>query len=167
MNQANQIRNLLEFTAIFLSGDLKLTKQSTDYYREKYDKYIGFPIKHHAETTNNYLEWSKIWGEDKDINTLFLYFKDIFELFKQKERNGLLIDYKEEFWTDEVHWMLNIAPDELMSIFKKRIGDPDQIKSTRRSWVHPIVKQKILDRYIEINSRYFKFLRILNDENNF
>lgn len=145
MNNTNQVKNILEFTAIFLSGDLKLTMQSTDYYKEKYNKYIGSPMRHHKETTNTYVEWSKIWGEDDDINSMFLYFLNLVKYHKETRK----------------HWLVNINPSELFNTFEKYLCDIDNVNEERYSHVHHVVKSKIYEKWIKENVRYFKFLRIL------
>lgn len=147
MNQ-NQVKNILEFTAIFLSGDLELTMQSTDYYKEKYNKYIGSPMKHHKETTNTYVEWSKIWGEDDDINSMFLYFLSLVKCHQDKE-------------ITRKHWLVNINPSEIFDNFEKYLCEIDEINDERYRFVHPLVKTKIYDEWIEKNKRFFKFLQIL------
>jgi hypothetical protein len=150
----NQIQNLLEFSAIFLSGDLKITQESPDYFREKYDKYIGIlPFKHH-EATPTYKEWTKIWGEYDEINTILIYFMGVVKCFREKHKDD---------WTGGKHWLTQITPSDLIDTFEKYIGKVDEINTKRYTNVHPLIKQKIYDVYIKENKRFFKFLRILNE----
>jgi len=153
MNHPNQLRNLIEFTALFLSGDLVLTKESGDYIKEKYDKYIGFPIKTNAETTNLYTEWRKIWGDSDDINSIFLYLITLYTIYRNKNK---LKDSNK-------HWLTYITADELLDTFIKYIGETDNIKKTRYSHIHPLIQKNIIDDYVSKNERLFKLLRILND----
>ena len=147
-----QIYNLLEFTSIFLSGDLKLKLESTDYYREKYDKYIGMSLKKHTETCDKYEEWSDIWGKNEDIKTIFLFFDEIIKYGR--------IRYAK---SGRDHWLTHISPDELLDACNKYLGDPEDINTQRYSFVHPIVKQKIYDVWINKNKRLFKLLRIVEE----
>ena len=154
-----QIYNLLEFTSIFLSGGLKLKLESTDYYREKYDKYIGMPIKKHTETCDKYEEWSDIWGKSDDVNTIFLYLNEIINCGVKRKNN---------FNTDNQtpkpdHWLTYITPDELLYACDKYFGDPEEINKRRYNFVHPIVKEKIYDVWIKKNKRLFKLLRIVEE----
>jgi len=152
MNHPDQLRNLLEFTALFLSGDLKLHYQSTDYIKEKYDKYIGFPIKHNGDTTNLYLEWTKIWGENKDINSIFLYLVNLSKIYRDKKIQKV-----------ENHWLLDVTADELLDTFEKYIGSTDNMNLKRYKHIHPLVQEVIIIEYVKKYDRLFKLLRILKE----
>ena len=155
MNEANQIKNLLEFTAIFMSGDINLKMESTDYYREKYDKYIGVTIKKSNKKSDIYTKWSKIWGENEDVNSMMNYFIGVADKSKVLPKKPVGKDK---------HWLVSIPPLDLFDTFREHIGDPNEINDKRYSYVHPIVKNKIYNEYIKENIRYFKFLRILKEE---
>ena len=151
-----QIYNLLEFTSIFLSGDLKLKLESPDYYIEKYDKYIGMSLKKHTETCDKYEKWSKIWGKSEDVKTIFLFFDELIKY-------GRIRYQKLDKSTKNDHWVTYISPDELLDACNKYFGDPEELNSKRYSFVHPLVKQNIYDVWIKKNKRLFKLLRIVEE----
>jgi hypothetical protein len=150
MIQINQIENLIEFTGIFLSGDLNFKLESEDYYKEKFDKYIGTPIKFSDKKSEIYIEWSKIWGKNENINSMMNYFISIIKIYKNKN-----------YLFSNNHWLTSISPDELLNMFIKYIGDSTKINNQRYENIHPCVKKNIYDVYINEYLRYFKFLRIL------
>lgn len=153
MNEANQVKNLLEFTAIFLSGDSELKMQSTEYYIEKYYKYIGIPLKITEKKTETYLEWSKIWGEDEQVNSIMNYLLGV--------TTKLLPTSLMKRLSRKRHWLVSVPPSDLLDTFREFVGDPNKINDKRYSYVHPIVKKEIYEEYIKEHIRYFKLIRIL------
>jgi len=151
-----QIYNLLEFTSIFLSGDLKLKMESTDYYREKYDKYIGISMKKHTETCDKYEDWSELWGKNEDVKTIILFLVEIMKYGRIKYEK---LDKNEQ----RDFWMTYISPDELLDTCNKYFGDPENINKERYNFVHPLVKEQIYDVWIKKNKRLFKLLRIVEE----
>lgn len=144
---ANQLKNLIEFTTIFLSGDLNLRMESSDYYMEKYNKYIGIPLEKSDITTNTYKEWEKIWGENDNVNNIINYFLSIIKKSKNSNNNK--------------HFLINLTISDLLESFREFIGDPNNINLNRYSYIHPVVKNIFVD-FIRKNSRYIKFLNILD-----
>ena len=132
--------------------------RSTDYYREKYDKYIGIPLKIHNETTDVYKEWSNIWGKNEDINSIMLYFNGIIKVYRKNTYPTYTHD------TRKGHWLTEISPNDLFDTFEKYIGSTNEVNDYRYSYVHPVVKEQIYDTYIKENIRFFKLLKILEDE---
>ena len=154
MIKPEQIENLLEFTIIFTSS-LNIRHESPDYYREKYDMYIGFQMKHSNKKSDTYKEWSKIWGEDEDVNSIINYFVEIMEIYSEEYR-GTDHEYDKA-------WIIKIHPEEILKSFAKHIGDIEKINSERRTFMHPNLTTNLYDKWIEKNLRYFKFLRILKN----
>lgn len=150
MNHYRQIRNLVEFTSIFLSGDLQLKLQSTDYYREKYDKYIGIPLKYHNKQTDTYKEWSKIWGEHEDINSIMLYLISLTRISIHNVNEN-----------ESKHWLVSTPISDIINTFNTYIGDINQINDKIYSNVHPIIRKEIISEILNANIRYFKLYRIL------
>ena len=154
MNEENQIKNLIEFTAIFLTTHLE--NQSTDYFREKYDKYIGLPINHNGKTTITYKKWSKTWGENEDVKSMMNYFISLVEIRKNHKGGKKW----EDGHSEEAHWLSGISASELLSSFRENIGDPDKIKDERYSFMHAIIARDVYKKWVENNERYLKLLRI-------
>jgi len=149
--KTSQIHNLVEFFCLFLSGSLNLPLCSQDYIYEKYNKYIGAPIKKHGrsteigiKTSNIYNEWSKNWNiKDEDIETIFLFLREL----NKAQKIG----------------SFDILPDELITIFEKYIGEPEKINEERYSNIHTILKDKLYLPYVEKHKRYFKLVKILEN----
>jgi len=156
-----QILNLFEFTALFLySNSIRL--ESPDYIMEKFHKYIYFtgePIfkdinvneikkhdirSHYYSTEYNGQEaWSKVWCENENINSIFLYLENIL------------------YFTPGLNNILNITTQQLIDSFTKYIGDIENINKHRYNFVHPLIKQKIYDTWIKKHERELKLIRIL------
>jgi len=153
MVKSTQIENLLEFTIIFLSGDLNIRHESPDYFREKYDMYIGFQMMHSKKQTDTYKEWTKIWGKSEDINSIINYLVGVIDIYKEDYR-GNDIEYNK-------HWLIELHPGELVKSFEEHIGNINKINEGRRTFMHPNLKSNIYDKWIERNLRYFKLLRVL------
>ena len=152
-----KVKNLLEFTCIFLySNNLN---QSSDYYIEKLSKYIGPSIKINQIRSKRYEDWSRIWGDSDEINSIFLYFEEIIRIYDDyvKESNGLEPCYNlQDFIINK------LPPEQLISICEKYLCDFEKVNSVRYSYIHPLVKINMFDKYINKNIRYFKLCRVLN-----
>jgi len=149
-NHENQIKNLLEFCTIFLSGDLNITQQSPDYYLEKYERYINIPIKQNSKSSLTYSKWHYIWGENEDIKTIFSFFEELIGLRNPKSKE---------------HWLVDITPAEMMNTFEKHIGNIEDINDIRlNGGMHFILKRDIYEKWVKRNIRHFKFLRILKED---
>jgi hypothetical protein len=147
-----QLINLFEFTGIFLSGDLDILKQSPDYILEKYDKIIGVDIKINEDISIQYIAWKNTWGENKKVNSIFLFFEHI-----------IMCDG----WIDNKydHWLTYITIEQFKSGFKKYIGYINNINDHEHMYncLHFILKDNLTNVFIKRNQRYFKLLRVLSE----
>ncbi|MCK9417015.1 hypothetical protein M0Q97_10185 [Candidatus Dojkabacteria bacterium] len=146
-----QILNLFEFTALFLySNSIRL--ESPDYIMEKFHKYIYFTddineikkhdIRSHYYSTkyNGQEAWSKVWYENENINSIFLYLENIL------------------YFTTGLN---NITTQQLIDSFNKYVGDVENINKHRYNFVHSLIKHKIYDAWIKKHERELKLIRIL------
>lgn len=137
-----QILNLFEFTALFLySNSIRL--ESPDYIMEKFHKYIYFtgePIfrdvnrfkikkhdihsKYYSTKYNGQEAWSKVWGENENINSIFLYLENIFNIADH---------------------LTNVTTQQLIDSFNKYIGGVENINKHKYNFVHPLIKLKIYE----------------------
>lgn len=147
-----QLINLFEFTSIFLSGDLNLRHQSPDYIMEKYE-YVGVVIKVNIEKSELYKEWVKIWGENENINSIFLYFDGIIKF-------GHNLKYDDNLIFE--HWLSYITINDIYKYFDKYIGNINNISDVKCKGTHFMIQKNIVEIFINRNQRYFKLLNILN-----
>lgn len=144
----NRLNNILNFTIIFLSGDIDLLYQSPDYILEKIHLYFGdIIIKKHDEC-RLFNKYKKIWkNDDYRINSVFLF---LLNVINYKDDSRLDIDpYGEEDWYDIVDDIKNIAihPDEYFNLFNKWIGNVKDIPDIKRKGIHHVLKMKMYDVY--------------------
>lgn len=154
----NRLNNILNFTIIFLSGDLNPLYQSPDYILEKFFFYFGdeIVVKEHDEC-DLFKKYKRIWEDDDyRINSIFLFLTNVFNyrVFNDDEEDP----FNEENWGDlissdsEFSYMKHIArmPQDYFILFNKWIGDVNDIPDVKKDGLHKVLKMKIYNIYKEI-----------------
>lgn len=145
-----RLNNILNFTIIFLSGDLNILYQSPDYILEKIYFYFGdINIKKHKQC-RFFQKYKKIWkNDDYRINSVFLF---LINVVKYKDIFHMDIDpYGEENWYDNDDIKsIAISPGSYFHLFNEWIGDIDKIPNVKKDGIHQVLKMKMYNVYKDI-----------------
>ena len=151
-----QIDNLIQFCFIFHpSFDCDWRKQSPDYIKEKWNKYIGIDVKHNyfdkSYFTSDTSDWLKTW---KVTNEDWIELKKVIRFIMTLSKKPI---FKNDRTTLEI-WKLS----EIIDIFENQIGTVNSINQIPYNHTHALI-QKEIEKWISItqNNREYNLNLLL------
>jgi hypothetical protein len=136
MMRKNQLDNLIQFCFLFHpSFDCDWTKQSPDYIKEKWSKYIGVDVTSNdfdkSYFTNNTVEWLKTWKvSNEDWSELKRVIRFIMSL---SEKPMLSSGRYKNIWT----------LSEIIENFENQISSVTEINQISYNHTHELIKKEI------------------------
>ncbi len=151
-----QLDNLIEFCFLFHPcSDCDWRRQSPDYIKEKWDKYIGIDAKHtyydKLYFTNDISDWLKIW---KVSNEDWIKLKKIIQFIMTLSKKPIFINhYYPETW----------KLSEIIDIFENQIGSVNDINQKPYNHIHALL-QKEIEKWLSItqNNREYNLSQIIS-----
>jgi hypothetical protein len=131
-----QLDNLIQFCFLFHpSFDCDWRKQSPDYLKEKWDKYIGIDVKHDyfdkLYFTNDTSNWLKTW---KVSNEDWIELKRVIRfIMSLSEKQMLSAGKYKNIWT----------LSEVIENFENQIAPLEQIIDVPYNHTHALIKSEI------------------------
>lgn len=131
-----QLDNLIQFCFLFHpSFDCDWRKQSPDYLKEKWNKYIGIDVKHEdfdkSYFTNNTINWLKTW---KVSNEDWIELNRVIRFITSLSEKPILVAGKyKNIWT----------LSEIIENFENQIAPIEQIIDVQYNHTHALINIEI------------------------
>jgi hypothetical protein len=139
MKSKAQVDNLIQFCFLFHpSFDCDWTKQSPDYIKEKWNKYIGVDVTStdfdKSYFTHNTIQWLKTWNvSNDDWSELKRVIRFIISLSEKPMLVGRMGSQYKRIWT----------LSEIIENFENQISPVTNITVNSYNNVHVLVKKEI------------------------
>lgn len=164
----NKFYNIITFSSLFLSGDVKLTETSPDYFLEKFEKCFGDKVKIKKIDSISELYTKNLFKpDDYRINTILKFLSEVFIESNNVKKN--IKNDNNRYWkalssiTGGFRTVLdNIIcdPKTYIRLFNKYFDNFNEIEDDKYTHIHIMVKDSLIDRYFYYYKKQIKYVLV-------
>ncbi len=152
--------NIIKFVSVFLSGDLSLKHESSEYIIEKFEKFLGnkIKIKKQIKTSQLYKEHNKIWKhDDYRINSIFNFLSDVLD-YSKNSNVDITYTIGTAKYTSAIG-NIKCAPEDYIDLFNYWIGDFSDIHDNdNNELMHAVLERDLYSLYLDsVDLQYPEF----------